>query len=76
MLPQFFLAGVFNPINNLPPFLDIPSHLAPMRYAIDLLRDVYDGSHPDAEQIPTNRNAPAQISAAGATGAWWSVRWR
>ncbi len=24
MLPQFFLAGVFNPINNLPPLLDIP----------------------------------------------------
>ncbi len=52
MLPQFFLAGVFNPISNLPPFLDIPSHLAPMRYAIDLLRDVYYCAHPDAEQVP------------------------
>ncbi len=51
MLPQFFLAGVFNPINNLPPFLDIPSHLAPMRYAIDLLRDVYYGAHPDRESV-------------------------
>ncbi len=52
MLPQFFLAGVFNPINNLPPFLDIPSHLAPMRYAVDLLRDVYYGSHPDTQPVP------------------------
>ncbi len=52
MLPQFFLAGVFNPINNLPPFLDVPSHLAPMRYAIDLLRDVFYGAHPDVEPIP------------------------
>src|SRR6185369_13094385 len=41
MLPQFFLAGVFNPIANLPWYLDILSHLSPMRYAIDLVRDVY-----------------------------------
>ena len=44
MLPQFFLAGIFNPIQNLPPPLDILSHLAPMRYAVDLIRDAYYGS--------------------------------
>jgi len=44
MLPQFFLAGIFNPIQNLPLPLDILSHLAPMRYAVDLLRDGYYGS--------------------------------
>lgn len=48
MLPQFFLAGVFNPINNLPWYLDIVSRIAPMRYAIDLVRDVYYGFHPEA----------------------------
>ena len=44
MLPQFFLAGIFNPIQNLPLPLDILSHLAPMRYAVDLIRDAYYGS--------------------------------
>lgn len=41
LLPQFFLAGVFNPINNLPPVLNFFSTLAPMRYAVDLMRAVY-----------------------------------
>lgn len=44
MLPQFFLAGIFNPIQNLPLPLDILSRLAPMRYAVDLLRDAFYGS--------------------------------
>ena len=59
MLPQFFLAGVFNPIGNLPWYLDIVSHLSPMRYAIDLVRDVYYGGLPDVVPValydlPTN----------------------
>lgn len=41
ILPQFFLAGVFNPIDNLPPMLNFFSTLAPMRYAVDLMRTVY-----------------------------------
>ena len=41
MLPQFFLAGIFNPIQNLPLPLDILSRLAPMRYAVDLMRNIF-----------------------------------
>lgn len=52
MLPQFFLAGVFNPIGNLPWFLDALSRIAPMRYAVDLLRDVYYGIHPEQVDVP------------------------
>jgi ABC-2 type transport system permease protein len=52
MLPQFFLAGVFNPIENLPWFLDILSRLAPMRYAVDLMRNVYYGFHPEPVDVP------------------------
>jgi ABC-2 type transport system permease protein len=52
MLPQFFLAGVFNPIDGLPPVLDIASRLAPMRYAVDLLRNVYYAVHPEAVAVP------------------------
>ena len=42
-LPQFFLAGSFNPIKNLPWYLDIVSHVAPLRYAVDLVRSAYYG---------------------------------
>lgn len=45
IFPQFFLAGIFNPITNLPPILLIASRIAPMTYAIDLVRSVfYSGS--------------------------------
>lgn len=51
MLPQFFLAGVFNPIDNLDFPLDLLSRLAPMRYAVDLVRDVYYSVHPEQVQV-------------------------
>ena len=56
MLPQFFLAGIFNPIQNLPPLLDILTKIAPMRYAVDLIRDVYYGSGSGVPifDLPTN----------------------
>ncbi|TMC03660.1 MAG: hypothetical protein E6J35_06820, partial [Chloroflexi bacterium] len=56
MLPQFFLAGIFNPIQNLPWFLDILSKIAPMRYAVDLMRDVYYAGGPSVPifDLPTN----------------------
>ncbi len=41
MFPQFFLAGVFNPIKNLPPILWVLSRISPMTYAVDLLRGLY-----------------------------------
>ncbi len=41
MFPQFFLAGVFNPIKNLPPLLEFLSRISPMTYAVDLFRSVY-----------------------------------
>jgi ABC-2 type transport system permease protein len=56
MLPQFFLAGVFNPIANLPLPLDILSKISPMRYAVDLMRDVYFTTGPSVAvfDLPTN----------------------
>ncbi|MDQ2915211.1 MAG: ABC transporter permease [Chloroflexota bacterium] len=41
LLPQYFLAGLFNPIGNLPLPLDILSKISPLRYAVDLTRDAY-----------------------------------
>jgi len=56
MLPQFFLAGIFNPIQDLPPVLDILTKIAPMRYAVDLSRNVYygGGSEVPIFDLPTN----------------------
>src|SRR5437588_714924 len=39
-LPQFFLAGVFSPVSILPWYLEIFSLLSPLRYVVDLIRDV------------------------------------
>ena len=41
LLPQYFLAGIFNPIGNLPLPLEILSKISPMRDAVDLTRDAY-----------------------------------
>jgi ABC-2 type transport system permease protein len=46
MLPQFFLAGVFNPIHDLPLPLAVLSAISPMRYAVELTRNVYYGLQP------------------------------
>lgn len=51
IFPQFFLAGVFNPITRLPPFLFILSRIAPMTYAVDLMRGIYYAGAPEAEKI-------------------------
>jgi ABC-2 type transport system permease protein len=51
MLPQFFLAGVFNPIKVLPPYLAILSLISPMRYAIDLARGVFYAGQPDYDKV-------------------------
>ena len=58
MLPQFFLAGVFNPLQNLPWFLDVLSRIAPMRYAVDLVRNVYYGFAPSP--VPAVTAGPAE----------------
>lgn len=51
MFPQFFLAGVFNPINILPLPLEILSRVMPMRYAIDLLRNAYYLGRPEGRRV-------------------------
>lgn len=51
LLPQFFLAGVFNPIQVLPWYLDILSKLSPMRYAVDLARGIFYEGQPDYAKV-------------------------
>ena len=61
LLPQFFLAGVFNPIHNLPAPLAILSALSPMRYAVELTRNVVYGLQPG---VPAPGMTPLPINAA------------
>ena len=65
MLPQFFLAGVINPLHDLPWFLDVLSRLSPMRYAVDLVRNAYYGFQPSAVPVEVS-NAPANLAVIGA----------
>ncbi|MEX2100890.1 MAG: ABC transporter permease, partial [Acidimicrobiia bacterium] len=51
MLPQFFLAGVFSPIKDLPLYLDILSKLSPMRYAVDFVRGLYYTGTPEYDRV-------------------------
>ena len=50
-LPQFFLAGVFTPIQVLPWYLDIPSRIAPLRYAVDFVRGVFYAGTTDYDKV-------------------------
>jgi len=51
IFPQFFLAGVFNPIKILPAPIMIASRLMPMTYAVDLIRSVYYMNSPEREFV-------------------------
>jgi ABC-2 type transport system permease protein len=65
MLPQFFLAGIFNPIGNLPWYLDVLSRMSPMRYAIDLTRNVYYGYLPESVPVALD-SMPFNLAIIGA----------
>ena len=51
ILPQFFLAGVFNPIGILPWYLEILSRISPMRYVVDLIRGVVYAGHSEYQKV-------------------------
>lgn len=53
IFPQFFLAGVFTPLahGSQPLYLDIISRITPLRYAVDLTRNVYYAGTPQYGRI-------------------------
>jgi len=51
ILPQYFLAGVFNPIGVLPWYLEFLSRISPLRYVVDLIRGVAYAGHPDYGKV-------------------------
>jgi len=50
-LPQYFLAGIFNPIAILPWYVEVLSLLSPMRYVVDLLRGVVYTGKPEYSKV-------------------------
>ncbi len=50
-LPQYFLAGLISPINNLPWYLEFASLASPMRYVIDLARGVVFAGSADYKRV-------------------------
>ncbi len=61
MLPQYFLAGVFNPIHDLPLPLAVLSAISPMRYAVEATRNVFYGFQPG---IASPEVSPASLNVA------------
>jgi ABC-2 type transport system permease protein len=51
IFPQFFLAGVFTPIKNLPWYLLALSRIAPMTYAVDLIRWMFYGGTAEFSKV-------------------------
>lgn len=64
LFPQFFLAGVFSPIQNLPPILFFLSRISPMTYAVDLMRHAYYFSDPNVSKT-TISSLPLDIAIVG-----------
>lgn len=67
LLPQFFLAGVFNPIHDLPLPLAVLSALSPLRYAVELMRNVVYGLQPG---VPAPDVTPVTVDLAVMAGAF------
>ena len=80
MLPQYFLAGVFTPIKILPWYLDILSRISPMRYAIDLTRNLFYAGQPEYAAVVIASPITNTIIVAGlfvlflVLGTWLFVR--
>lgn len=73
ILPQYFLAGVFAPINKLPWYLEALSRISPMRYVIDLFRDVVYSGHPAEYRQLVLLNPLANVAIVAAMFAVFMV---
>ncbi len=72
MLPQYFLSGIFNPVVNLPPYLDIASRISPMRYAVDLVRGLFYRGAPEYDAVVL-QDPPTVIAIVAATFAAFMI---
>jgi ABC-2 type transport system permease protein len=52
--PQFFLAGVFSPIEELPIVLKVISRIIPLTYIVDFIRNIYYRDLPELDKVTIN----------------------
>ena len=68
LLPQFFLGGVFTPVDKFSPLLAFLSRISPLRYAVDLMRGVnYGGVEASAGAVLASQ--PFNLAVMAATGS-------
>jgi ABC-2 type transport system permease protein len=72
MLPQYFLSGIFNPMVGQPVYLDVLSRIAPMRYAVDLVRGLFYRGDPQYEAVVL-QDPPTVIAIVGSAFALFMV---
>ena len=51
LFPQIFLSGVFAPVENFPPILAFLSKIAPLTYAVDVVRYAYYSGSPELSKV-------------------------
>lgn len=51
LFPQIFLSGVFAPLQNFPPLLALLAKIAPLTYAVDLVRHAYYAGTPELPKV-------------------------
>ena len=68
LLPQFFLGGVFTPVDKFSPLLAFLSRISPLRYAVDLMRGVYYGGV-EASAGAVLASQPFNLAVMAATGS-------
>ncbi len=80
MLPQYFLAGIFNPIRVLPAYADILSRISPLRYAVDLTRGIFYSGQTEYSKVVLADPALNTIIMVGmflvflVVGTWLFIR--
>lgn len=50
-MPSMLLSGLMLPMTLAPGWLDTLSHLMPLRYLVDAMRDAYTGSYATAHML-------------------------
>lgn len=50
-MPSMLLSGLMLPMALAPGWLDVLSHLMPLRYLVDAVRDAYVGSYATAHML-------------------------
>ena len=69
IIPQYVLGGVLVPLRGTPYYLDVASHLMPMRYVVELTRATFYAGTPGYRQVVSG----SPLLDAGVTGGMFVI---